>query len=43
MERNVNLEDWNAATSQTQVWDGARMKNTMIGISNCWLNFSKVK
>ena len=43
MERNVNLEDWNAATSQTQVWDGARMKNTMIGIFNCWLNFSKVK
>lgn len=43
MERNVNLEDWNAATSQTQVWDGGRMKNTVIGISNCWLNFSKAK
>ena len=43
MERNVNLEDWNAATSQTQVWDGGRMKNTVIGSSNCWLNFSKAK
>ena len=39
MERNVNLEDWNAATSQTQEWDGARIKNTLIGISklaNFW-------
>ena len=39
MERNVNLEDRNAATSQTQEWDGARIKNTLIGISklaNFW-------
>ena len=39
MERNVNLEQRNAATSQTQEWDGAPHKNTLIGISkltNFW-------
>ena len=39
MERNVNLEQRNAATSQTQEWDGGPHKNTLIGISkltNFW-------